>query len=288
MIVDVVSTKTEDGIRLYGMLREPSPGAKNELPIDVLICHHGVAGNFYGSGMYDDFSDMMAEAGLAVLRVNNRGHDPVSWAVSSTGQTRMGAAYEIMEECTYDWDAWISFAAEQGYERIGVMGHSLGATKTIYYFGNRTDERVKLAIAASPPRLSYSAFLKDPTANQLKEYVQAAKAKIDAGDPKGLIDAKLPVPFLGAAATYYEKYGPDEKVNILRHLPNVKLPLLAFHGTQEPAAELPMRGVLEELPAIAAAMPNFTHVTIPEGDHFYTGVRPHVWGVIRDWLKAQD
>jgi alpha/beta superfamily hydrolase len=62
--------------------------------------------------------------------------------------------------------------------------------------------------------------------------------------------------------------------------------LLAIHGTLEPAAELPMRGVLEEMPALAAELEHFTHVIIPDGDHFYTGQRDHVWGVMRDWLTS--
>lgn len=286
MPVEIVSATTEDGIKLHGSLRMPAVGTENRLPVDVLICHHGVAGNFYGSDMFDDFSDLATSDGVAVIRANNRGHDPVSWATGPSGRTRIGAAYEIVPECMQDWDAWIGFAVDQGFKRIGVLGHSLGATKTIYYFGNRDDDRVRCAIAASPPRLSYSAFLRDPDGEEFSGYVAVAKAKLDEGDPRGLIDAALPVPFLGSAATYYDKYGPEEQVNILTHLPNVKLPLLAYHGTEEPAAELPMRGVLEELTELAGELPNFSHAIIPSGDHFATGQRPSVWGVMRDWLMS--
>jgi len=88
------------------------------------------------------------------------------------------------------------------------------------------------------------------------------------------------------AGTYYAKYGPEEQVNILTHLPNVILPLLAYHGTEEPASELPMRGVLEELTALTSELPNFSHTLIPNGDHFVTGQRPYVWGVMQDWLMS--
>ena len=60
-----------------------------------------------------------------------------------------------------------------------------------------------------------------------------------------------------------------------------------MHGTLEPAAELPMRGVLEELTALDGELPNFTYVIMPEGDHFYTGLRPQAWMVMRDWLTKQ-
>lgn len=286
MPVDIVKVTTADGITLHGSWQKPFKGAKNELPIDVLICHHGVAGNFYGSDMFDDFSNLAAADGIAVIRANNRGHDPVSWATGPSGRRRIGAAYEIISDCIHDWDAWISFAIEQGYTSIGVLGHSLGAAKTIYYFGNCDDNRVRCAIAASPPRLSYSAFLLDPDGEEFAGYVAIAKAKLGDGDPQGLIDAALPVPFLGSAATYYDKYGPEEQANILTYIPDVKVPLLAYHGTEEPAAELPMRGVLEELQGLSSELPDFSHVIIPNGDHFATGQRPYVWNVIRDWLLA--
>ena len=88
------------------------------------------------------------------------------------------------------------------------------------------------------------------------------------------------------AVTYYAKYGPEEQVNILTHLPNLRLPLLAYHGTEEPAAELPMRGGLEEQTALASELPNFSHTIIPNGDHFVAGQRPYAWGVMRDWLMS--
>jgi pimeloyl-ACP methyl ester carboxylesterase len=287
MLVDIVSVETKDGVKLHGSHRTPAEGAPNDLPIDVLVMHHGVAGNFYGSDLFDDLSDLMVGDGIAVIRANNRGHDPVSWATGSGGRHRVGAAYELMGDSPEDWDAWIGLAVDLGYKRIGVLGHSLGATKTIYYFGNQDDERVKLAICLSPPRLSYSAFQRDADGPEFNTYVAKAKERLDADDPRGLIDAALPVPFLGSAATYYEKYGPEENVNILTHLPNVKLPLLALHGTMEPAAELPMRGVLEELTALGDELPNFTYAIMAGGDHFYTGQRPLAWTVIRGWLKKQ-
>ena len=286
MYVDLVSTKTSDGIKLNGSLRDPAEGSKNDLPVDVLICFHGVAGNFYGSDMFDDFSDLITDAGCAVIRTNNRGHDPVSWAAGDQGRTRIGAAFEMMDDCRHDWDGWINFAADRGYERIGLLGHSLGAAKTIYYLGKQHDPRIRCAIAASPPRLSHSAFLRDAVAEEFEGYLAMAKEKLDAGEPRALIDAALPVPFLGSAATYYDKYGPEEHVNILHHIPNVQVPLLAYHGTEEPAAELPMRGVLEELPPLAAELPNFSYAIIPNGDHFATGQRPYVWSVMRDWLLS--
>ena len=286
MLVDIVSVQTTDGIKLHGSHRRAADGAATALPVDVLVMHHGVAGNFYGVDLFDDLSDLVVAEGCAVIRANNRGHDLASWAENAVGRRRSGAAYEIMADSLHDWDAWIGFAADQGYRRIGVLGHSLGAVKTIYYFSHRDDERVRLAVALSPPRLSYSAFLRTSDGPAFGTYVETARKRIEAGDRHALIDAALPMPFLGSAATYYDKYGPEENVNILKRLPGVKLPLLATHGTKEAATELAMRGVPEELARLAGGIPHLSYALVPDADHFYTGLRPNLWRVLRDWLTS--
>ena len=50
-------------------------GSVPPLAVDVVILHHGVGGNFYSPGMFEQYSDALLEQGCAVLRVNNRGHD---------------------------------------------------------------------------------------------------------------------------------------------------------------------------------------------------------------------
>ena len=113
-------------------------------------------GNFYTPGMFDQYSDAVLDRGCAVLRVNNRGHDPISRAVVGEGAKRLGAAYEDMDDCRYDWEAWVDFVQAAGYRRIGLWGHSWGATKSIYYMATQGDPRVTCVVAGSPPRFSYS------------------------------------------------------------------------------------------------------------------------------------
>src|SRR5215510_15192706 len=106
MMVDLVNVTTRDGIRLDGTWRKPSVQRASQLGVDVVILHHGVGGNFYSPGMFEQYSDGRLEQGCAVLRVNNRGHDPMSRAIVGEDVKRLGAAYEDMQDCTYDWEAW--------------------------------------------------------------------------------------------------------------------------------------------------------------------------------------
>ena len=100
-----------------------SLGSVSQLAVDVVILHHGVGGNFYSPGMFEQYSDALLEQGCAVLRVNNRGHDPMSRAVVGEDVKRLGAAYEGMEDCRYDWAAWVTLP-----RRLAINGSGCGDT----------------------------------------------------------------------------------------------------------------------------------------------------------------
>ncbi len=64
MNVDLVTIKASDGVQLDGVLRTPESGTALTLPVDIVIMHHGVGGNFYR----DSFQDLGAEVLGARLR----------------------------------------------------------------------------------------------------------------------------------------------------------------------------------------------------------------------------
>ena len=79
------------------------------------------------------------------------------------GVRRLGSAYERVEQCLEDLDAWLVWADER-YQRVILLGHSLGAIKALYYQVHRSPQSLQTlpslrqVIAISPPRLSYKAF----------------------------------------------------------------------------------------------------------------------------------
>src|SRR5258708_1823107 len=111
MDVQLVSVETADGGRLDGYLRTPRTSATARLGIDVVICHHGVGSNFYAPSFFDTVGDELLADGTAILRVNNRGHDQAY----QVGQRRLGAAYEVIDDCRHDFTAWLDFASAHGF-----------------------------------------------------------------------------------------------------------------------------------------------------------------------------
>jgi pimeloyl-ACP methyl ester carboxylesterase len=286
MLVDLVHVNTRDGIRLDGTWRKPHPEKASELAVDVVIFHHGVGGNFYAPGMFEQYSDALLDRGCAVLRVNNRGHDPISRAVVDGGAKRLGAAYEDMDDCRYDWEAWVDCAQAAGYRRIGLWGHSLGATKSIYYTATQRDPRVTCVVAGSPPRFSYSAYTALEQGEAFKQITAQAQRCIDSGHPETLIDAIYPIPLLVTAEVFIQKYGPEEKYDILKHIPKVQCPLLVMVGTAEAQTMMAFQGLPPLIEKLAAASDQVTFASIPGADHAYTHQRDYVWGVVSQWLET--
>ena len=66
MIVDLVQVTTRDGIRLDGTWRQPPLGHAAQLGVDVVILHHGVGGNFYSPGMFEQMFHPKPHKSMAV------------------------------------------------------------------------------------------------------------------------------------------------------------------------------------------------------------------------------
>src|SRR5688572_29710684 len=101
MLVDLVQTTTRDGVRLDGAFLAPPPDAHAAPALDALCLVHGTGGNFYSSTLFDDLAGPLLALGCAVLRVNTCGHDGISTAVTVRGGKRLGAAYEVVDDCRH-------------------------------------------------------------------------------------------------------------------------------------------------------------------------------------------
>ena len=288
MNVDLVKVQTKDGLRLDGFLRSPAGSSASQLSVDVLIMLHGVGGNFYGPGLFDEMADYAVDAGCAVLRVNNRGHDPVSRGPMD-GQ-RFGAAYEMVDDCCQDWDAWISFAQGAGYRNIGLWGHSLGAVKSIYYMATEKDSRIKSMVASSPPRFSYNAYQSMDDWGKYVEQLEEAQKHISDGHPEALMEVRYPSANLLTAGVFLDKYGPGEKYDVIGLLPNVKVPTLVTLGSLEGVERgqsnslMGFAGLGGELEKLSGELDHVAYASVLNGDHFYTGQREPAWKIVEGFL----
>jgi pimeloyl-ACP methyl ester carboxylesterase len=285
--MELVHVVTRDGEYLDGLLQRPAQDRAARLGCDVVTFHHGAGASFHMPSLIDEYSPALLEAGCAILRVDNRGHDLVTYSFRTGGRyPRVGAAFEDLDDCRHDWAAWADFAAEQGFERIVHWGHSLGATKSIYALAAEHDPRVAGVVASSPPRFSYSAYAALPEGPEFLHAAAEAERRVAEGAPETLLEITYPVPLLIAAGPFVDKYGPAEKHDILRHIPEVRVPLLITIGTAEAETMTAFKGLPPEVERLAAGSPNVRFASIDGADHAYSNHRPELWDVVHRWLSA--
>ena len=104
-----------------------------------------------------------------MLRVNTRGHDPVSTAATARGGRRQGAAYEAVDDCRHDVAAWLDWLRPRAGPRVGLLGHSMGAVKCLYAPAQEPDLRPACVIALIP----WTVYLAESVHADLTKAVEA-------------------------------------------------------------------------------------------------------------------
>jgi dienelactone hydrolase len=262
-------------------MRTPRDGVQTQLPVDLVICHHGVGGNFYTSSFFDRMGDELLALGCGILRVNSRGHDEAY----RVGTRQLGSAYEIVDECRLDFTAWLDFAAERNFQRVGTWGHSLGAVKTVYFLSVQDDPRIACAIASSPPRFSNSSYGASADGARFQADIERAQRMLADGEPEAWLDAHVPVQRRFSARTYLDKYGPDARYDYFEHLPNVRKPLLLTVGSLE-ADNISFTPLVQQGPALHDRWPRVEFRNIQGADHSYASHTAELWSDVSSWLTS--
>ncbi|MDA1016286.1 MAG: alpha/beta fold hydrolase [Planctomycetota bacterium] len=270
MIVDLVQTRTSDGVRLDGVLQAAAVDSVGiECEFDAVALFSGVGSNFYGSALIESLADMFQQRGIAALRVNTRGHDGVCTVSGDDGGRLQGAAYEIVDDCRFDVEAWVCFLVERGYRRIALLGHSLGAVKVLHAQAHQPHAAVTRVIAVSPPSLAHERFVRGLSAGDFHSSMNEAKRLAALGHPEMLFQATFPFPLILSAGTYLDKYGSESRYDFLKVSRSHRCSILFTFGE----LELRSGGVaFENLPVdIEAAKWEMrpSVLTIPGANHFY-------------------
>jgi pimeloyl-ACP methyl ester carboxylesterase len=289
--VELIQVRTADGVRLDGALSTPKHAdakhtdAQHKPPVDAVLAIHGTGSNFYAASVLEGLTPKLLADGMAVLRVNTRGHDAVSIAATLQGPKRLGSSFEIVDECRHDLVAWVDFLTSRGFQSVALLGHSLGAIKAVYAVTHHSHPAIQRLIAISPPRLSHHYYLESERREEFSAHYKTAQEHVAAGRGETLMNITVPLPFMVSATSFLDKYGPEEKYNFLRYLKQLQLPTLFDFGGVE-LEEVNFRGLAEA--AVEGALPgqNIQSVTIEGANHVYTGRIEELSFKIRAWLAA--
>ncbi len=281
MLVDLISVNTSDGIALDGAFFPAATDASSPGPVDAMLLIHGSGGRFYAPATRIMAEDLSLR-GYPCLALNTRGHDTV-WVDTATGVAH-GNAFEILDISRHDLRAGVDFLAEKGYQRIGLLGHSMGAVKVTYYAAWEDDPRVRTVIPVSPVRLSYAYYMESPDAQEFQGNLERADQMESEGRALELMKAEFPIPQYFSAASYLDKHGPAERYNLVTLAPRVKIPLFTFAGSLETHTRL--IDMASDLALAAVNSPRAQHIIIDGGNHSLQNRKEEAALAVLNWLAS--
>lgn len=275
----LVEVVTQDSLRLHGFYQRPV-----EPSGELWVLVHGVASNFYAASLLNHLADSILHSGRSVLRINTRGHDPMSFQSGGLVAHRGGAAFEIVSDSIHDLRAWVRFGEKLGYRSIGVLGHSLGAIKSLYYAIHSDSENIDRVIAISPPRLNYEAFDRESGVG-FHESIEQAKHWIDQGKSEHVMHVRYPFPMLISAKTFFDKYGTSNTYDYMPWVRKISVPSLwVFGGVEVGETKASFLGADQRVAEQIGEMSTIDLRTIPDGDHNYTRARTALAKTVVDWM----
>ena len=101
---------------------------------------------------------------------------------------------------------------------------------------------------------------------------------------------KYPFPLLITAEAYLDKYGPEERYNILRFAHRVPCPVLFTYGRRElDSGSVAFQNLPQDLDAMPrGSTPHYECIIIANADHVYAGHEDEVAQHVVDWLGAEN
>lgn len=271
----LVSTETEDGLLLHGLLWQPTGSIRKP----ALVWIHGFSANFYHPA-HLRLGPALAAHGYAFVVGNTRGHDFGTWLEPRGGQPYLGgAAWERLEEAPRDVAAWIGLAARQGFPGVALIGHSIGTLKVTHYQAESQDPRVLgLALASPPLRPSWNTRAFPAAIAQAEQLVAEGRPETLFAGPWGPVSAQT---YLSLDRFDFDQFG---RQTATPNIGRVRCPLLVVLGTNEEHVVTPAD--LSIIRHHAVASERLECHPVEGADHFYTDHEPEVAAIVVRWADT--
>ncbi len=245
---------------------------ENNTSRSAAIILHGAALNFY-TGISSFLPSVIAETGFNCLAINFRSHDFGNF--QNSFRKKNGLPWQIHNHNILDVKSAIKFLETQKYEKIILIGHSLGGLIAAAYSVNSTII-VGLILLSSLP--SYDLMLKVNYGDTFPNIVKMADMLLSQGFGEKLIltQNKSSIPGF-SAKTIIDML--VSKVFLDEILANIKIPILFIVGGNE-HIEL----INKHKEWISNEIVFRTLIVIKGSNHFYHGYEEQVKKHIKKWL----
>lgn len=283
----LLTLATADGHEWDGMLLKPRFGDPARKRLLVIVVH-GSVGN-YLTGVPRRIAFDLAGHGFPVMSINTR--------LANYGPFFGGG---LFQKTPLDLAAALEVAARQGYERVALLGYSMGCTVcTNFIAQEQPPQVVGLCTIAHPEslpeslRLRWQRYGATPSYEEVAEVARPIVAE-DPDDPPGdriftvmRANGPLPTPENGEIWTYgtwWSSRGPESPHAESRvQIANVTVPIAILQAGND---HLIQPGEGYELARVAERAGNsdvFLDM-VPHADHVFTGCVSDVSDMAARWL----
>jgi pimeloyl-ACP methyl ester carboxylesterase len=281
--------ETSDGCFLAGSFHARRSAAPDGLLSRAFVGEadfvlvHGTGSNFHHLGMLETFAAQASASTGDVWRINTRGHDGIVSIPGRRGSRRGGATHEVISECIEDLEAWTQRIASRG-KRVVLVGHSMGAVKSIYYAAKRNPAAVAAVVAINPPRFSHALWMQHPKADGFRASWNEARDLVATGRGNSFLSVTQPVPFVATADGFVAKYGPSDAYDIVRLLPRIECPVLVLVGTKSAADSPAFDGLVEALRGLPPSSSTLSVESVEGASTGYSGMEHVPFERFANWL----
>ena len=150
--MNIIETYTKDEIYLSGL--EYKSNKKEECYLFI----PGLGGNYLDNRFICEIANTIYMNNMNIVIANTRGSFNLNYSHpnSQNGYPKeIGLFTEMFDDCIYDIDAWIEKLKELGYNKITLIGHSVGNNKIIYYYNQIKNNKISDIIMISPSDYAY-------------------------------------------------------------------------------------------------------------------------------------
>ena len=130
--MEIINDYTRDGLRL------PMIHYESRRKEYCIVFVHGMSGDILINTFAQTWANKTVKDNIGFLFGHTRGYSYINDIVCKNKEIkRCGTTYEVFEECLDDIDLFIKIVKKLGYQKIILLGHSLGCNKIIYYLSKR-------------------------------------------------------------------------------------------------------------------------------------------------------
>jgi pimeloyl-ACP methyl ester carboxylesterase len=241
-----VAFTTSDGLRLEGVMS----GANSDT---CAILIHGFLSNM-NSALFEHIHDSLSMSEFATLRFDLRGCGKSDDAPISLDQR-------------IDVQTAIDFCIQEGYQRIVLIGHSLGGLYALQAQHEAIITRIGLASVTSSPSNNWGVFTPEEQ-NRMRSGKDIVK-EVDSGSRKRYV----------ISASYVSQRQAVDQGELMM---KISEPVLLIHGGDDHVVEA--ENSIEAAPLLPA---NSDVRVIRRADHWFNEYFDEVCSLIIEWLSRQ-